>query len=76
MKKLGLIACVSLFLSACATGPAVDLSAKCIMNPDEDASRSVTFEGTKVGFCCKKCEGAFAKKTDEEKRAAIAKISN
>lgn len=42
-------------------------------SPVKEGGATVAYNGKNVGFCCPGCAGKFAKMTDAEKQAAIAK---
>ncbi len=73
MKKLCLLACLSLVFAGCAGGPEVDSSTKCVINPSKDATITVTHNGAEVGFCCKKCKGKWEGMSDADKQTALDK---
>ena len=74
MKKLTAIIGLSLLLGSCA-GPAAQPVDSCLFQPDKTAKQFAEFEGTKVGFCCKKCLGKWEGMSDAAKKAKLADMS-
>ncbi len=73
MKKLTAIIGLSLLLSGCAGGPApVAVADGCLFSPHKPAKEHAVFDGTKVGFCCKKCLKKFNGMSEAQKKAKIA----
>jgi YHS domain-containing protein len=70
MKKLTAIIGLSLLLCSCAA-PATQPVDKCLFQPNKDAKVYSEYNGTKVGFCCKKCKGKFDGMSDAEKAAKL-----
>jgi hypothetical protein len=53
------------------------LNSTCPMSgePVDPAAKSVEYSGYNIGLCCNGCEGPWNKKSDAEKKAAVAKYT-
>ena len=73
MKKLLTIAALAFVLTSCGNAPqASTASDTCIMKTSRPAKITATYDGTEVGFCCKKCKGAFEAMSTSDQAAKIS----